>query len=110
MQEESRREKWLVERVLRALNLRLAVSKTGQTLQVMDADTSEAIDAILLVEKVSRRLEDHYGVFLSWLKKTKVLVSWRETPGHGLLEVPIENPFFGKEREEVEIELDLAGP
>ena len=30
-------------------------------------------------------------------------------PGHGLLEVPIENPFFGKEREEIEIELDLLG-
>ena len=110
MQEESRREKWLVERALRALNLKLAVAKTGtrQILLVMDADTCKAIDAVV-VEKMGRRLEDHYGVFLSWLKRTKVLVSCLEKPGHGTLEVPIENPFFGKEREEVEIELDLLG-
>ena len=121
MQEESRREKQLVERALSALGLKLAVAKTGsgQILLVMDADTSKAVGAVVS-KKTSRRLEDRCGVFLSWLKKTRAWLKKTRVLDNGCLEksesedawveVLVENPFFGKEREEVEIELDLVGP
>lgn len=121
MQEESRREKQLVELALSALGLKLAVAKTGtgQILLVMDADTSKAVGTVVS-KNVGRRLEDRCGVFLSWLKKTRAWLKKTRVLDNGCLEksesedawveVLVENPFFGKEREEVEIELDLARP
>jgi hypothetical protein len=95
----------------------MAKTGTGQTLLVMDADTSKAVGAVVS-KKMSRRL-DRCGVFLSWLKKTRAWLKKTRVLDNSCLEkfesedawveVLVENPFFGKEREEVEIELDLVG-